>query len=185
MIKIVALFGAAGSGKDTLQNLVTECLDVNPLISTTTRPPRGNEIDGEAYHFVEEENFLSEPMLEYTKFRGWYYGTPYSAIDKKKLNIGVFNISGIKQMMQYNKIIKILPIYIKCDDKVRIQRQLDRESYPDCEEICRRFLTDKKDFSEDNITFDYYWVNNSDDLGDTLEQLVSLVKDWDETLNDE
>ena len=184
MIKIVALFGAAGSGKDTLQNLVTECLDVNPLVSITTRPPRGGEIEGDAYHFVAEEDFMNEPMLEYTTFRGWYYGTPYSAIDKHKLNIGVFNISGIKQMMQYSKIIKILPIYIKCEDRVRLERQLSREEYPDCEEICRRYLTDKKDFKEENITFDYHWIDNSEDLGDTLENLVSTIAEWDKTLDD-
>ena len=184
MIKIVALFGAAGSGKDTLQNLVSECIDVNPLVSATTRPPRDGEIEGEAYHFLSEEKFLSSGMLEYTTFRGWYYGTPYSSIDKNKINIGVFNISGIKQLMQYDKLIQILPIYIKCEDKVRLMRQLNRERYPDCEEICRRFMTDKKDFSPENITFDYYTINNSYDLSDSLEQLVDLITDdGDETLN--
>lgn len=184
MIKIVALFGAAGSGKDTLQNLVSECIDVNPLVSATTRPPRDGEIEDEAYHFLSEEKFLSSGMLEYTTFRGWYYGTPYNSIDKNKINIGVFNISGIKQLMQYDKLIQILPVYIKCEDKVRLMRQLNRERYPDCEEICRRFMTDKKDFSTDNITFNYYTINNSYDLSDSLEQLVDLITDdWDETLN--
>ena len=45
-------------------------------------------------------------------------------------------------------------------------------------------MTDKKDFSPENITFDYYTINNSYDLSDSLEQLVDLITDdWDETLN--
>ena len=47
----------------------------------------------------------------------------------------------------------MLPVYIQVDEKTRLLRTLNREKNPDCEEICRRFLADKKDFK--NIDFDY------------------------------
>ena len=182
MIKIVALFGMAGSGKDTLQNLLAESLDVNPIVSATTRPPRDTEIDGEAYHFKTDDNFFDGGMVEYTQFRGWYYGTPYSSLDKNKVNIGVFNIAGIKQLKR-SKVVEVLPIFVACEEKVRLLRQLDREEYPDCEEICRRFMTDKEDFDERKITFDYSIVNNTNDLSDALEAAAQLISDWDDSVN--
>ena len=182
MIKIVALFGMAGSGKDTLQNLLAESLDVNPIVSATTRPPRDTEIDGEAYHFKTDDNFFDGGMVEYTQFRGWYYGTPYSSLDRDKVNIGVFNIAGIKQLKR-SGIVEVLPIFVACEEKVRLLRQLEREEYPDCEEICRRFMTDKEDFDERKITFDYSIVNNTNDLSDSLEAAAQLISDWDDSVN--
>ena len=182
MIKIVALFGMAGSGKDTLQNLLAESLDVNPIVSATTRPPRDTEIDGEAYHFKTDDNFFDGGMVEYTQFRGWYYGTPYSSLDRNKVNIGVFNIAGIKQLKR-SGIVKVLPIFVACEEKVRLLRQLEREEYPDCEEICRRFMTDKEDFDERKITFDYSIVNNTNDLSDSLEAAAQLISNWDDSVN--
>lgn len=182
MIKIVALFGMAGSGKDTLQNLLAESLDVNPIVSTTTRPPRDTEIDGEAYHFKTDDNFFDGGMVEYTQFRGWYYGTPYSSLDRDKVNIGVFNIAGIKQLKR-SKVVDVLPIFVSCDDKVRLQRQLDREECPDCEEICRRFMTDKEDFAKSHITFKYDTIYNNNELADALEAAAQLISNWDDSVN--
>ena len=49
----------------------------------------------------------------------------------------------------------IMPIYIEVDDGIRLERALKREKkqeIPKYEEMCRRFLADAKDFSEENIT---------------------------------
>lgn len=182
MIKIVALFGKAGSGKDTLQNLLAESLDVNPIVSATTRPPRDTEVDGEAYHFKTDDNFFDGGMVEYTKFRGWYYGTPYSSLDKDKVNIGVFNIAGIKQLKR-SGIVEVLPVYVYATDKTRLLRQLNREECPDCDEICRRFQTDKEDFDKQNITFNYLTLYNDCDICETLETAAQIISNWDDSVN--
>ena len=46
------------------------------------------------------------------------------------------------------------PIYIEVDDGVRLQRALDRErtqDKPKYREMCRRYIADSDDFSEENI----------------------------------
>ena len=53
----------------------------------------------------------------------------------------------------YGKDI-VVPIYIEVEDGERLQRALDRErtqAEPKYEEMCRRFLADAKDFSEENL----------------------------------
>jgi len=157
-IKIIALFGPSGSGKDTLAKyLVANQSNTHEIISCTTRPMRDYEQDGIDYHFLTTEQFaekvLDGTMLEATSFRDWFYGTPIDSLDENKINIGVFNIQGIECLLKDNRL-EVYPVYIMCEDKVRLQRCLNREMVPDCEEICRRFLTDMKDFED--IPFEYF-----------------------------
>ena len=165
--KLVALFGKSGAGKDTIQNwMVSSLQDTHKLISYTTRPPRDNEVDNKDYHFIslEEFNYMKEKnlFLETTEFRGWYYGTSIEALNKNKINIGVFNPSGIKNILDnFQNQILVFPIEIWASDKTRLIRSLTREKNPDCLEICRRFLADEKDFN--NINFYSIKYPNYDD----------------------
>ena len=48
----------------------------------------------------------------------------------------------------------VVPIYVEVEDGERLQRALDRErseSVPKYREMCRRFLADCEDFSEERI----------------------------------
>ena len=161
-IKIIALFGQSGSGKDTLAKYLTNNVsETHPIISCTTRPKRDYEKDGIDYHFLTEAEFtekvLDTSMLEATSFRNWFYGTPIESLDENKINIGVFNIQGIENLLKDDRL-EVLPVFVACEDKLRLQRCLNRESNPDCEEICRRFLTDTQDFEV--IPFEYHIFYN-------------------------
>ena len=162
--KILALFGKSGAGKDTIQKWLVNTQNVNGIISCTTRSKRDNEIDGIDYQFVSTEDFakkvLDGSMLEATDFNGWFYGTPLSALQEDKINVGVFNIHGIECLLQDSRL-DIIPVYIQCFDKVRLLRCLQREKNVDCYEICRRFLADEKDFED--IEFEYITYDNSYD----------------------
>lgn len=176
-IKIIALFGESGSGKDTIQKwIVSNIPDTNGIISCTTRPIRDNETDTVDYYFLTNEQFaedvLNGNMLEATDFNGWFYGTRISELDKDKINIGVFNIAGIECLMKDPRL-NVCPIYIYAPDKVRLMRALSREENPNCHEICRRFLADEKDFDED-FEFTYY---NVIDNTKPLDELSNYFKD--------
>ena len=83
-----------------------------------------------------------------------------------------FNPEGV-EILQSNPEIDIDVVYITARDKVRLMRQLQREDNPDCDEIVRRYGTDKKDFSNSRIKEiapDYVFSNNGDtDLKATIE----------------
>lgn len=74
-IKIIALFGPSGSGKDTLAKYLVSNIsaDIHEIVSCTTRPMRDYEQDGIDYHFLTNEQFtekvLNGSMLEATSFR--------------------------------------------------------------------------------------------------------------------
>ena len=173
--KILALFGKSGAGKDTIQKWLTTNYNMNGIISCTTRPPRDYERDGIHYHFLSNEEFaqkvLNMSMLEATIFNDWCYGTPIESLKEDKINVGVFNIQGIECLLQDNRL-DILPIFIDCSDKKRLLRNIKREKVPNCLEICRRFITDEKDFSD--INFDYITFDNNDDRNRGFYGILNL-----------
>jgi guanylate kinase len=183
--KVLALFGESASGKDTCLNQIVEDFPIktHKIISCTTRPKREKEINAKDYFFVSEEDFakklLDGTLIEATRFRDWFYGTPKDGLDKDKINIGVFNIEGIRCMMEEPEI-DLRALYIKASDKTRLLRALQREQDPDCEEICRRFQTDKKDFSF--IPFSHYsWLSEKTNVPQlSLKNMVfKIIQNWD------
>lgn len=155
MIKVIALMGKAGSGKDTILTTLTHQYpnEYNEIVSCTTRPPREREIDGVNYHFLTLDEFHQKEtdgdMLETTEFNNWHYGTALSSLSVDKVNIGVFNPAGVRSLLQ-NRTIDLTVYYIQTSDKERLIRQLSREQEPDVHEIVRRFAADENDFSDLN-----------------------------------
>jgi guanylate kinase len=79
----------SGSGKSTLvSQLRTLVAGLEFSVSYTTRPPRGSEVDGEAYHFTTRDEFermiAAGDFLEWAKVFGNYYGTAVSALEHAK-----------------------------------------------------------------------------------------------------
>lgn len=175
--KIIALFGEGGSGKDTmLGKLHYANPQYNVLVKTTTRDPRDYEIDGVHYHFLSPEDFaikvLNGDLIEVASFNNWFYGTDIHELKKDTINMGVFSIYGIECMLDDPRL-EVYPIYIQASDKTRLLRSLNREQNPNCEEICRRFFADKKDFAD--IPFDYHVFNNEN--GSLPAVLSNYIKD--------
>ena len=158
---IIAIIGPSCAGKDTLMRQIywefskdydklTSFPDVYYIISTTTRPPRRNEVNHKDYHFVSEEKFQElidrECFLEWTEFRKWKYGTDIlNVCDKPNaINIGVFNLEGLNNLNKQDDF-EIIPIYLKVNWKERLRRSIKREGHLTFEMI-RRLFADYKDF---------------------------------------
>jgi guanylate kinase len=75
----------------------------------------------------------------------------------------------------------VLPIYVEVEDGVRLTRALEREKKPGNHkyaEMCRRFLSDTEDFSEDKLKaagIDRRFVN--DDLEECIKKIESYIMD--------
>lgn len=178
-MKLVALIGKAGSGKSTILNKVIEKYPgkFNKIISCTNRPPRENERDKIDYYFLTTTQFIkkenSGKMLETASFNNWNYGTELSSLSKDKINIGVFNPTGIYNILKRKDIDLDLDVYyIQASDKDRLLRQLTREENPNVEEIVRRYQADNEDFSNIDL-IDYTILYNN--CGIQLDAAVTLI----------
>jgi guanylate kinase len=77
----VVVSGPSGSGKTTLvKRLMLRYPKSHFSISSTTRPLRGEEVDGVDYRFLTREAFLElrdeEGLLEWAEVHAEFYGTP-------------------------------------------------------------------------------------------------------------
>lgn len=181
--KIIAIIGKAGSGKDTLLKELFNNSKykerIHKIISYTTRPPRENEIEGEDYFFISNEEFANKvinfEMLEATEFRKWHYGTGLGSLDPNKVNVGVFNPTGV-EILSDNPKIDLYTIEVLATDKIRVMRQLNREEDPDVDEIIRRYNTDYNDFL--SLDLETYLVPNN-----SLQDLEVAIKFLDNVIN--
>ena len=166
MGKIYYLMGKSASGKDHIyENLIQEtALDLKPFVLYTTRPIRSGEQDGREYFFVDEKR-LSElreagKIIEermYSTVQGpWYYFTADDGqIDLEKQDyLGIGTLESYVKLKDYFGEQALVPLYVEVDDGLRLSRALERErgqKEPKYAEMCRRFLADCEDFSEENI----------------------------------
>lgn len=175
-IKVIALFGPAGSGKDYLLHEITNIFtNLHEIVSCTTRPKRQGEKNGINYHFLTEEEFhqyeYNGDMLESVCFNNWWYGTLINSLNENYINIGVFNPEGIRSLLEDSRL-EVYPIAITAKAKTRLMRQLLREDNPNIREIFRRYEADEKDFSF--IDFDYAIVHN-EDSNTSVDDLANII----------
>lgn len=91
MKNLICVSAPSGSGKTTLCKHVRELKrELIWSISYTTRSPRPNEVNGEDYNFVSQQEFISLKdngrFAEWENVHGQYYGTIKSELDKAILN---------------------------------------------------------------------------------------------------
>lgn len=165
MGKLFVFMGKSASGKDTLYRLVMEKYrNLHPVIPYTTRPIRAGESEGAEYHFVTEEemekmqrrNQIVECRCYQTVKGPWYYFTAEDGqIDFEKGDFALIStLEGYEQIRNFYGGERVVPLYIEVEDMLRIERSLAREKQqekPCVAEVCRRFLADEADFSEENL----------------------------------
>ena len=111
----------SGAGKSSLVKALME-LDsrVQPAVSHTTRPPRGQEKHGREYYFLSSEDFdgmvLRDSFLEWAHVHGHRYGTSRQAIEERVvhgadviLEIDFQGALNIKRIFVNAVLIFILP----------------------------------------------------------------------------
>lgn len=162
--KILAIFGKAGSGKDTICRYIVNNCNVNKLVRITTRPKRQGETDGVEYFFHDAERLSerildnAEQFLEIGVFNNWYYATPADQV-KEGWNITTCDVDAVRQMINNYCDIEVYPVYVQVSDKTRLIRALNRETNPDVKEIIRRYQSDENDYRD--IDFNYIELDNN------------------------
>jgi len=153
---LIAICGKSAAGKDSLAKELTRVLvyhDIpcKKLLSDTTRPRRINEVQDIDYHFITEyefkHNIALERYIECSYFHRWYYGINKFQIDKDKINVGVFNPIGLRQLEELQHLYDIIVVYIDIPFKERLRRSINRENRFKLE-FLRRGVNDHHDFKD-------------------------------------
>lgn len=166
MGKIFYILGKSATGKDTIFKRLMEEAPVgfDNIIPYTTRPIRDGETDGVEYHFVDEAKLeqleAAGKVIELRSYHTVYGIWKYFTVDDGQIDLtkGSYLMIGVLESYvrtrEFFGADWLVPVLIDVEDGERIQRALDREKtqdVPKYEEMCRRFLADSADFSEDKI----------------------------------
>lgn len=192
-IKIIALFGEAGSGKDFLFNKVIhwdeESLSppiFNKIIKTTTRPKREKERYGIDYHFLDNNPSIFELAAQkgiltaISEYRDWKYGIDIRQLKEDKSNLVILDLQAIKNLIKDGRYDLTL-FKIIASPKTRMLRQLNREQNPDVDEINRRYEADKKEYA--TIDFNYIELQN-ETLEDSDSAMLEIMRAGSKVLLD-
>ena len=193
MGKMIYLTGKSSSGKDTVYKRLLEWKDGNlkKMILYTTRPIRVGEEEGEEYYFTDDDGYRAieaegkviEACIYHTCHGLWrYFTVDDGSIDMERNSyLAIGTIESYLRTAAYFGREKVLPILLELDDGIRLKRALEREMQqenPKYQEMCRRFLADAEDFSEEKIKeagITRRFAN--DNLDQCLEEIKAYIQD--------
>lgn len=191
MGKLFVLMGKSSTGKDTIYKelLKSDKLNLKEAVIYTTRPIRAGEANGREYYFVDEktrdELVKSGKVIERRDYNTVHGVWSYFTVDDGQFDLDnrdylvIATLEAYKEFIRFFGKDKVKPIYINVEDGVRLTRALEREkaqTEPKYAELCRRFLADSADFSEDKLKeagIDRVFENVS--LEACLDEIVSYV----------
>lgn len=192
MGKIFYIMGKSASGKDHIysQLMRTEELQFRKIVLYTTRPIRTGEESGKQYYFVDESalvNFRREGKVIEARAYNTVHGIwNYFMADDGQIDLMLGNYLAIGTLESYVKLKDyfggdiVVPIYIEVENGERLARALSRERSeedPKYAEMCRRFLADEADFSEENIVNAGIWKRFENvDLETCINEIINYIK---------
>ncbi len=192
MGKIFCIIGKSSTGKDTIfkRLLDIEDLHLKNIVAYTTRPIRENEKEGIEYYFCKEETreyFEKIGKLIEKRCYDTYHGRwEYFTVDDGQVDLTKNNYLIIGTLESFEKLADyygkgaVYPIYIEVEDGIRLDRALLREhqqTEPKYEEMCRRFLADNVDFSEEKLAqagVEKVFYNHRIDK--TVEEIAAYIR---------
>lgn len=192
MGKIFYIIGKSASGKDKIyaRLAANEELNLNKLILYTTRPIRAEEEEGKQYYFADDKKLKefrrAGKLIEARSYQTVHGVWTYFTADDGQVDLQTSDYLGIGTLESYMKMKKyygkgvVCPIYIEVEDGERLARALKREQkqeIPRYAEMCRRFLADQADFSEENILKASIWKRFQNvDLDICVDEIMSYIK---------
>lgn len=166
MGKIFYIIGKSASGKDHIYSLLDADKELNlqRLVLYTTRPIRAGEEEGKQYYFTDEKKLLEFKekgcLIESRSYHTLHGVWTYFTADDGRISLetadylGIGTLESFEKMKNYFGTEKVIPLYIEVEDGERLFRALKREQAQDSPkygEMCRRFLADEEDFSEEKV----------------------------------
>ncbi len=166
MGRIFIVMGKSSTGKDTIYKklLESEELHLRTAVMYTTRPIRKAEEDGVEYYFVDEATLqelqMQNKIIEHRSYETIHGTWHYFTVNDEQINLEhadylmIGTLETYAQIREYFGKDKVIPIYLEVEDGVRLIRALRREQkqeQPKYAEMCRRYLADEEDFSDENL----------------------------------
>lgn len=150
-------------------------------ISATTRKQRPQEINGQHYFFVSDDEFQkmqkNSEFLESAKVFENNYGTPKAVVEGelKKGNCVLFDIDwqGARQIKEKFSKENVISIFILPPSLQELERRLHSRAQ-DSEEIVAKRMKEARSEISHYAEYDFILIN--DDLENTYKKIRSIIE---------
>jgi guanylate kinase len=178
---LIILSGPSGSGKSTVIGRLLGMKDL-PLrlsVSATTRAPRGQEVDGVAYHFWTRDRFEAEiqagGFLEWAEVFGNYYGTLRREVEPfREQGVGVIldiDVQGAAQVRA--RCPDAFSVFLRTSSLAAYEARMRQRGTESEAAIARRLAGAERELARAG-EYDYQLIN--DDLDRAVAELHELVR---------
>lgn len=176
----IVVSAASGTGKTSLCRRLLQTLSHTARsISYTTRPKRGEEVDGRDYFFISDDEF--DQMIANGEFIEWAqvfnrrYGTGWRAV-QRQLEDGIdvlldIDVQGGLQIRE--KLPTAVLIFLLPPSMAELRRRLVNRAEDSAEAIELRLAKARKEIVESQ-SYDYFVVN--DDFDQAELDLRAIIR---------
>ncbi|SDG78634.1 guanylate kinase [Psychroflexus sediminis] len=181
--KLIVFSAPSGSGKTTIVRhlLAQKDLDLEFSISATSRAPRGNEVDGKDYYFMDLKEFKShiknDDFLEWEEvYRDNFYGTLNSEVERiwamgKHVVFDIDVVGGLDIKRIYPE--QTLAVFVEPPSIEELKIRLKKRKTESEDRIAMRVAKASIEMAT-APQFDHIIVN--EDLDTALDEAYQLVK---------
>ena len=91
----------------------------------------------------------------------------------------ITTLESYESLKKYYGEERVYPLYVDIEDGIRLERALEREkrqANPNYNELCRRFLADNQDFSQENLSklnINKFYIN--EDLQECIDEIKNDI----------
>ena len=180
--KLIVFSAPSGSGKTTIVRALLKRPELNLAfsISATSRPPRGQEVDGKDYYFLSqkefEQNIRDGAFLEWEEvYPGQHYGTLLEEVNRlleegKNVVFDIDVIGGLNIKKQFKD--EALALFVQPPSIEVLAQRLEQRGTDSSEKIHMRLEKARLELSQ-APNFDHAVINES--LDQAIEQAHELI----------
>lgn len=186
MSKMFIISGPSGAGEDSLINgLIERGLDIERVVTTTSRAKREGESDGSPYYFVSKEDFKrgisGDGFFEWAQeYNENYYGVTREEIKRVqecgKIGIWKIGYKGVRTAKEIMPEVKAILVNAPLDV---IEARIRRRDVGVSEE----FIKDRMRYTEEWLRHKYLYdvevMNLDGKLDEAISKVVSIIKESD------
>jgi guanylate kinase len=179
---LIVISGPSGVGKDSvLQAMKTRGLPFHFVVTTTTRTPRPEEVDGRDYFFVSKEEFArmidNDEFFEYAIVYKDYKGN-----SKKQVHDAL--VCGQDVVMRLDvqgaaTVRKLAPevvlIFLTTQSEKELVDRLKSRKTDTAEDLSLRIATAQQELKR-AVEFDYVIVNADGSLDETVDTVIAIIR---------
>lgn len=178
---VVVLHGPSGVGKDTVIDELRKRCGVHRATSTTSRPPRGDEVDHVHYHFVTEKEFEAKvaagDFLEharvYDDWKGLEWPEVVGPLERQQDLVIRTDVQGARTWRE--RLEGAVTVILVPEDVAALRERLARRGSESQAEVEKRLAEFDAEMA-DAPNNDYVVRNHKGAVQDAVAELAAIIE---------